>query len=437
VYGPAHIGNLRAFLFYDVLKRVLLRMYKRNVTHVCNLTDVDDKIINKCREEKLDDIGAVTRKFEKLFLDNLASLNVIPATHYPRATEHIPDIVDLVRDLSKQGLAYKNDDGWWFDVSKRNDYGMSFANLKTIDANADFALWKFHKPGVDIESATWDTVLGRGRPGWHIECSAMIKSLLGDIVDIHAGGVDLKFPHHENEIAQGTQCNCWLHNGFVTANNEDTKMSKSLGNTLLLDSSFPTVLQRRAYRYLIVSSHYRTDIAYSQRTIDASVGVIKRLDKLLAMLDENTGPSEDVAPGAPTSLANTCTTHLDLFHLAMSNDLSTPVASSHMFSIVKAAERELAKDATKRDKAGLRRAKQALLIMDEIFGIFYDRSPSSSAGAQQPRAIPANIVELAEERMSAKKSKDYARADAIRKEIADSGFAVADDKGGYRIEFIS
>ena len=266
LYDSAHVGNFRAFLTYDLIKRVMREVYKKEVVHVCNLTDVDDKIIKKCR-----DLGVegreITEKYEKVFYRDLRQLNCVMADHYPKATSHIPEVVDMIKSLEKNGLAYRDQDGWWFDTSKDQKYGGVLVE-KDDDSGSenenpdgqeqqtaqrvrggnskDFALWKFPKPSVDVPSLTYDTSIGAGRPGWHIECSAISKSYFGDAIDLHMGGVDLKFPHHENEIAQSEGawegggegmvgdrkgrrwCGCWVHNGFVDM--KGVKMSKSLGN---------------------------------------------------------------------------------------------------------------------------------------------------------------------------------------------------------------
>lgn len=226
IYDSAHVGNFRAFLTYDLVKRVLT-YFGYSVDHICNLTDVEDKIIKRCNDLNIS-LQELTAKYESLFMDDLKALNIIPARAYPRATHHIKEMVQLVKDLEANGLAYQSTEGsWYFNVAKKSGYGEQLISLEKKDVSGDipavgyprmgedadeydadkvgvrdFALWKAFKPDMDREDATWDTALGRGRPGWHLECSAMAKKFLGDQIDIHCGGVDLKFPHHENEIAQ-------------------------------------------------------------------------------------------------------------------------------------------------------------------------------------------------------------------------------------------
>ena len=225
IYDSAHVGNFRAFLTYDLLKRAL-QYFGYNVDHVCNLTDVDDKIIKRCNELNVS-LQELTAKYETLFMEDLQALNIVPARAYPRATQHIPEMVQLIKDLKANGLAYQSAEGsWYFNIAKKEGYGQQLVTIdvenmqegasgagsqRETDADEydadkvgarDFALWKAFKPNFDREDATWDTEIGLGRPGWHLECSAMARKFLGETIDLHCGGVDLKFPHHENEIAQ-------------------------------------------------------------------------------------------------------------------------------------------------------------------------------------------------------------------------------------------
>ncbi|CAM9423561.1 unnamed protein product [Ectocarpus sp. 13 AM-2016] len=301
VYDMAHIGNFRAFLTYDVLKRWLV--YQGfEVDHVCNLTDVDDKIIARMARDGVS-LEELTGKYAKLFFDDLESLNIVPASRYPRATEHIDDIVEMVQGLIDKELAYEVNGSVYFRVSKHGKYG-TLACLDTSgmedgagegggindavefesekeDAK-DFALWKGFKP--EDGEVFWDTPLGKGRPGWHIECSAMARKFLGDTLDVHAGGIDLVFPHHENEVAQSEGftgkpfCRCWVHNAFVNVDGE--KMSKSKGNFLTLKSTLATALDVRAFRYLVVSSQYRTTLGFSMKSLESAKNTLRRLDKL-------------------------------------------------------------------------------------------------------------------------------------------------------------
>ncbi|CAN0276869.1 unnamed protein product, partial [Ectocarpus sp. 4 AP-2014] len=297
----AHIGNFRAFLTYDVLKRWLL--YQGfEVDHVCNLTDVDDKIIARMARDGVS-LEELTGKYAKLFFDDLESLNIVPASRYPRATEHIDDIVEMVQGLIDKELAYEVNGSVYFRVSEHGKYGAlacldtsgmedgagegggvnDAADFESEKEDAkDFALWKGYKP--EDGEVFWDTSLGKGRPGWHIECSAMARKFLGDTLDVHAGGIDLVFPHHENEVAQSEGftgkpfCRCWVHNAFVNVDGE--KMSKSKGNFLTLKSTLATALDVRAFRYLVVSSQYRTTLGFSMKSLESAKNTLRRLDKL-------------------------------------------------------------------------------------------------------------------------------------------------------------
>jgi cysteinyl-tRNA synthetase len=305
VYDFAHIGNFRAFLTYDVLKRWLLYSGYA-VDHVCNLTDVDDKIIKRMARDNLS-LPELTNKYASIFFEDLHALNILPASHYPRATEHIQDIVQMVQDLVARGYAYESQGSVYFRVNKFKEYGklawLDFGGMADgagegggiNDADEyvaekgdakDFALWKAYKE--EDGPVFWETALGKGRPGWHIECSAMARRFLGETLDVHAGGVDLVFPHHENEIAQSEAatgqafCRCWVHNGFVNVDNE--KMSKSKGNFLTLRATLQTDLELRAFRYLVVTSQYRTPLNFNAEGLQGARKTVLRLDKLKAAL---------------------------------------------------------------------------------------------------------------------------------------------------------
>ena len=476
VYDYAHVGNFRAFLTYDVLKRALLYL-GYEVDHICNLTDVDDKIIARCDRENIGLIE-LTRKFERLFLDDLDALNIIRAGAYPRATDHIPEMVQLIKDLEERGLAYQSEEGsWYFNVGEKEGYGQQLVQLDTknmqsgasgagsargtdadeYDADKvgarDFALWKAFKPDFDRDDATWDTEIGRGRPGWHLECSAMAKRYLGETIDIHCGGIDLKFPHHENEIAQSEGandkpfCNCWLHNGFV--NIGDEKMSKSKGNFLTLRGACPKADDVRAYRYLVVSSQYRNPLSFTKDAMGAAKGALKRMDRVRAQIDEALKKGGDVSGGDDGDVAAVVEKELENFEAALVDDLSMPRAAAALFGVVKAAEKEL-KRMNKAEKdeeeaeppldlAGLRAVKNAMDEMDRVFGVFYTvPKPKKQDGSVDESAddddddvpIPDAVMALVSERSAAKEAKEWDRADSLRSEIKELGYSVKDVKGG-------
>lgn len=460
VYDFAHIGNFRAFLTYDVLKRVLLYL-GYSVDHVCNLTDVDDKIIQRANQEQVAHVSELTRKFEALFFEDLQALNIIPANQYPRATEHIDDMVEMIQTLAQKGLAYQSSDGsWYFSVQDQPGYGQQLVNLNWDDMEAtqrtaseddvqkrapfDFCLWKAYKPNIDRDDAIWDTPIGKGRPGWHLECSAMARRYLGDTLDVHCGGQDLKFPHHENEIAQSQGasgnvfCNCWIHNGFVNIGGD--KMSKSLGNFLTLRTACTTPLDVRAYRYLVVSSQYRNPLSFTPTAMQAAKNALKRIDKVWSEISEvlatssyassdNSASSVLAMETVPDQLAN--------FRAALLDDLSMPRAAASLFALVKAAEHELKQP--DKDIIGLKAIQSAMQEMDRIFGIFYQLpigyhgDETNGDGKDEVNGIPTQVITLVSQRNAAKEAKDWELADSLRARITELGFAVKDVKGGEPI----
>jgi cysteinyl-tRNA synthetase len=511
IYDSAHVGNFRAFLTYDLVKRVLT-YFGYNVDHICNLTDVDDKIIKRCNDLNVS-LQDLTAKYEALFMDDLKALNIIPARAYPRATNHINEMVQLVVDLEANGLAYQSAEGsWYFNVAKKQGYGEQLISLEMEDTQGgvlatgyqrigmdadeydadkvgvrDFALWKAFKPSFDRDDATWDTAIGRGRPGWHLECSAMAKKFLGDEIDIHCGGIDLKFPHHENEIAQSEVrrslfenlvhflslvfslivslrlflpltseqgasgkkfCNCWLHNGFV--NIGDEKMSKSKGNFLTLREACPTLDDIRAFRYLVISSHYRNPLSFTEQALSAAKAALKRIDRLRRQLDMILQPantSGEVAVGGEGIMAKEVEKHIENFNQAISDDLSMPRAAASLFGVVKVAETELKRAAAQSpenehhtadtamqrvDIEGVRLAQHALDLMDQVFGIFYEIpaiGTDTKIGSIQD-VIPEEVMQLVDQRASAKEAKDWKMADSLRDQILQLGYAIKDVKGG-------
>ncbi|GMH59445.1 hypothetical protein TrLO_g10043 [Triparma laevis f. longispina] len=444
VYAPAHIGNFRAFLTYDLLKRVLIHVYNFKVEHVLNLTDVDDKIIKACREQGICR-EELTGKYTEIFKKDLNNLNIIPATSYPLATDYIDEMVEMILELKEKGYAYETEEGWWYDVSKDKDYGSrvtqnreiitptdSTSDSASASESADFALWKFEKPNIDVPSALWDTPLGRGRPGWHIECSAISLKELGPKIDLHMGGVDLTFPHHENEAAQcesygcGNWCGCWLHNGFVNIGKE--KMSKSLNNFKTLDNSCPTGTRKRGYRWMVVSSYYRSSLTYTEESLSAAEGAVKRVDKLMKSLE-----GIEVTQGSDSELSKLVSSARQIFLIAVSDDLKMPRAAAAMFDIVKASEKEVRKD-DEVDVVGLGWAKSCLLEFDSVFGILYTPEEDEIAEGSGEEEAGEDVWKLVEERKEAKKEKDWGRADAIRDEIKKLGWVVVDGKDGAKLE---
>jgi len=477
LYDAAHVGNFRAFLTYDIMKRVLT-YFGWDVDHICNLTDVDDKIIKKCRAQDVT-MKDLTDEFETKFFQDLQALNIVMAKSYPRATAHIDDMVQMIQDLHKKGYAYQSDEGsWYFEVGKDDGYGTKLVNLdvqgmkkgasgagaqRGEDAEADeydadkvgvrdFCLWKAFKPNFDLEEASWDTAIGKGRPGWHLECSAMIHHYFGDdTIDVHCGGIDLKFPHHENEIAQSEAttgkkfCQCWVHNGFVNIDNE--KMSKSKGNFFTLREACPKPAEVRAYRYLVVSSQYRNPLSFTQAAMGAANGALKRLDAVRANIEKAViaGGSEESETTASEIADTLVPKELANFETAIADDLSMPRATASLFALAKAAEAEFKRvKKAKKDKdensppldvVGLRAILDAILKMDAVFGIFYEvpafteEEKEEIAREQMPLVVPDEVMKLVEERVAAKESQNWELADVLRGQIGELGFAVQDVKG--------
>jgi cysteinyl-tRNA synthetase len=421
VYAPAHIGNFRTFVVNDVLRRLLeLEFGAAKVKHVRNLTDVDDKTIRRAREESRP-LAAVTRQWTEKFHADCDALNCLRPHVEPTATGHIREQVDMIDVLMKKGNAYRAPDGSvYFKVSSFPDYGRLSrvkerelqlgsalaGKVHAADADekedvSDFALWKSHK--VEDGDNAWDSPWGRGRPGWHIECSAMSKKHLGDTIDLHTGGVDLLFPHHENEIAQSECCNDrlfsrhWYHSEHLLVDGK--KMSKSLGNLYTLDDLRAKGFSPMALRYALLAGHPRKQLNFTLDSLHAA-------EKALASLRAHRA-----------SLAPAAAVH-DAFApvvAALQDDLNTPAALGTLFTIINRKEGQP-------DLASFDRAMFAL-------GLNLS-APEPVAKAE----APASVIALAEQRWAAKQAKDFAAADALRKDIAAAGWTMLDRKDGYSLE---
>lgn len=435
VYDYAHIGNFRAMLTYDVIKRWLMYL-GYEVRHVLNITDIDDKIITRMQELGCS-MSELTEKFADAFFSDLALLNVIPATHYPRATDYIAEIESLVTSLIDKGHAYQLDGSTYFSVPSFPAYGqlLDLTERDDVPRDADehakrdprdFALWKAWKP--EDGEVKWDSPLGPGRPGWHIECSSMAMKLLGPELDIHGGGIDLAFPHHENETAQCEACSgkqyvqFWVHNGFVNVNNE--KMSKSLGNFHTLRDIVNKRIDARAFRYLVVSSQYRSALAFTDTCLDAARSAVRRIDSLRDRLSGASGSDA----GLDEIKMMVQKARRD-FIAGMNDDLNTPRAAAAMFSLVNAAEKML-----KRNELGEKGAQEAIKCLDEfdlVFGINYEPDVVEE---QVPTTIPAEIEAMLQERNDAREMKDYQLADSLRDRISSAGYAIVDTPQGAVLE---
>ncbi|MBU3703412.1 MAG: cysteine--tRNA ligase [Ilumatobacteraceae bacterium] len=418
VYGPPHLGHGRATLVYDILRRYLT-WTGVEVRLVSNITDIDDKIIDRANRESRP-WQEITHKCEDVWFRAMSALGVERPTDVPHATEYVDSMVDMIATLVANDRAYATSDGVYLSVTTVDDYGL-LAHQKLEDMlagggdrevlgagekrhPADFALWKFTKPG----EPSWPSPWGDGRPGWHSECVVMSLELLGEGFDLHCGGADLRFPHHENERAQAVALGKrfaahWMHNGFVV-DAEGEKMSKSLGNVAnlldLVDKYDP-----RAYRMLLLQTHYRSPVRVGQDNIDAAV-------KALAGIDAFFGRIDTVGLSARTDI-------LDAFRSAMDNDLDTPAATALMFDTMRRAN--AAVDAGNAVEAGELAA--AVREMCDAFGL-----PLNDLGD-----VDANATGKAAELDAARASKDFARADALRAELQAAGYVVETTKDGTRV----
>jgi cysteinyl-tRNA synthetase len=417
VYAPAHIGNFRTFVVNDVIRRLLeLEFGAARVKHVRNLTDVDDKTIRRARDEGRP-LAAVTRQWTDKFHADCAALHCLPPTVEPTATGHIREQVDMIEVLMRKGNAYRAADGSvYFKVASFGDYGRLSrvrerelqlgSALKAADADekedlSDFALWKAHKP-EDGDNG-WDSPWGRGRPGWHIECSAMSKKHLGETIDLHTGGVDLLFPHHENEIAQSECCNGqlfahhWYHSEHLLVDGK--KMSKSLGNLYTLDDLKAKGFSPAAVRYALLAGHPRKQLNFTLESVHAAEKALATLRAHRAALPAAAAAHDAFGP----VLA------------ALQDDLNTPAALGALFTIVNRKEGQA--DVGSFDRA--------------LFALGLDLAAAAPAPAA---AAPAAISALAEKRWAAKQAKDFTTADALRQEIAAAGWTMLDRKDGYSLE---
>ena len=432
VYNYIHIGNARPMIVFDTLRRYL--MYRGNkVYYVSNITDIDDKLIAKGQQEGTS-MQEVARKFEAEYIKDSEGLNVKEPTVRPRATEHIGEIIKIVKDLVASGHAYAARNGdVYFRVKSDPGYGkLSHLNLDDLESGnrtlrsqmdddlkedpADFAVWKAAKPGEPY----WESPWGHGRPGWHIECSAMARKHLGKTIDLHCGGQDLIFPHHENEIAQSECANgCtfsryWMHNGFLNINNQ--KMSKSANNFFTVRE----IADKYGYepiRYFMLTAGYRMPLNYTVELIESCKNSLERLytcrDNLDFAIQHAHGDSDELVAKAEQAKQK--------FITAMDDDLNTPDALAAIFDFVKEIN-------TLSDGASRAALEQAASVFDEltgVLGLLYNRKKSD---------VPADVMALVEERAAAKKAKDWARADAIRAQLTGMGWSVTDTAQGPKVD---
>ena len=420
VYNYAHIGNARPAVVFDLLARVLRRRYK--LTFARNITDVDDKI-NAASVETGRPINEITEKYINAYNDDMGALGVQPPDVEPRATQHIDVMIEMIRALMDKGCAYEAEGHVLFDVASHAEYGeLSKRDLREMIAGSrvevapykkaaqDFVLWKPSTP----ELPGWDSPWGRGRPGWHIECSAMAEKHLGPTIDIHAGGQDLVFPHHENECAQ-SRCahdgapfaRYWLHNGFLSL--DQTKMSKSLGNVLLVHDLIQSI-PGEVIRLALLSAHYRQPLDWSAETIQSAR---RMLDRLYGALRGIEIPDEArAAATAPPELV-----------AALEDDLNTPKALAEFFALARALNKS-------NDKKEMIELAASMYAAGDLIGLLGSDPEQWFAGHVEGEMPVAEIEALIEQRNAAKAERDFERADAIRDQLREGGVAIQDGRDG-------
>ncbi|OUW16171.1 MAG: cysteine--tRNA ligase [Opitutales bacterium TMED158] len=441
VYAQAHIGNFRTFLLQDVMRRTLqVAGYK--VIHVRNLTDVDDKTIKRSIEEGKP-LTEVTEYWTQRFHRDCERFNMLPPQIEPKATEHIQEQIEMIQALMDKGHAYASEDGSvYFRVSSFDEYGklsrVKERQLKTDvqdaspidsdeyerDSMADFVMWKSRKPSDG--DVYWDSPWGEGRPGWHLECSAMSMKYLGSNLDIHSGGVDLTFPHHENEIAQ-SECSCghaffrhWIHTAHLIVEGE--KMSKSLGNMYTVDDIEDKGFAPVVLRYALTSGHYRQTINFTMDTLHAGDSALQRLRRFS---DESLAPANLKRSALLKAIAKgkhekDTWGPFEAAWSALANDLNIPGALGAIFSAIKGVDPSALDPAI------------AIAFHKLIFALGYDLE---TVNLEKPKVdVPDDIQALAQERWDAKQAKDWAKADSLRDQLATQGWKVLDSKDGFEVE---
>jgi len=430
VHDFAHIGNFRTFVFADLVRRYLeFRGY--TVNHVLNVTDVEDKIIRRVREQNIT-LAAYTAKYSDAFFADLIVLNCTEAHHIPKATDHIPEMIDLIGKLMERGIAYQAaDQSIYFSIENYQGCGCQYGRLVNLNFDemrqgervsddeyekeslADFALWKARVP--EDGKVFWSSPWGEGRPGWHIECSAMSMKILGTSFDLHLGGEDLAFPHHEDEIAQSEGATGepfvkhWLHGAHLLV--EGKKMSKSLGNFFTLRDLLDKGYTGREIRQLMISAHYRETFNFTFAGLDGARTAMARIDECVAKLRDTAGDTTS-EPAEPV---------IEKFTAALDDDLNVSSAWGVVFDWVRDCNRRLAENEMDAPSAAAELA--AWERIDTVLGV-----------GQAEEEAPAELTALLEERAEARAAKDFARADAIRDELAEQGWAIEDTPKGAKLK---
>jgi len=436
VYNYAHIGNFRAYIFEDILRRTLEYLgYK--VIQVMNLTDVDDKTIRDSKAAKTP-LKVYTQKYIDAFFEDLKRLNVENAEFYPAATDHIPEMIELIKILINKDYAYKSEDGSiYFSISKFPDYGklakIDMQNQRSgvrissdeyeKDSVADFALWKAWTD--DDGDVAWDSPWGKGRPGWHIECSAMSMKYLGKTFDIHTGGIDNMFPHHEDEIAQSEAANAqkfvnyWMHCEYLVVNRQ--KMSKSLGNFYTVRDLMAQGYSSEEIRWVLISAHYRKKLNFTFDALKQARETLKGFKAFFGRLNEI------VETNKQSSVSfDFVNDHIRKFKESMGDDLNISEALASVFSLEKETNKLLASSEV--GAAGAKTILNAFVGFNEILGVF-DFS-------EETDNVPTEVKEQAEIRQAARKAKDFAKADSARKQLTELGWIVEDTPSGFNLKKI-
>lgn len=428
IYQFAHIGNFRAYICSDILKRYL--KYKGfKVKHVMNITDVDDKTISNAQKEGIP-LQEYTKRYEKAFFEDLETLTIDKADIFPRATEHIKEMIALIQKLKKKTFTYESEDSVYYRIAKFKHYGkLSKIKLEEqkegarVDADEyekqnakDFVLWKAKKE----QEPSWKTSLGEGRPGWHIECSAMSMKYLGETFDIHAGGIDLIFPHHENEIAQSEAAtgkkfvNYWFHNEHLLV--EGKKMAKSLGNFFTLRDLLQKGHHSKAIRYLLLSAHYRYPLNFTEEGLHAAASTIQRMQDFVDKLKSWKGA------GKGKSITRLIEKAKKDFEKEMDEDVNISNALAVIFDFMKDVNKAMAEHALSSTDA--KAAYRLMLDFDTVLGIL----------ESEEIKIPQEILTLAEKREQARKARNWQLADQLREQVQEKGYAIEDTTMGYRLK---
>ncbi|MBF7023355.1 cysteine--tRNA ligase [Staphylococcus kloosii] len=433
VYNYIHIGNARPAIVYDVVRRYF-EYQGYEVIYVSNFTDVDDKLINRSKELN-ESVETIAERYINAFYEDTGALNVRRATSNPRVMNHMDDIIQFIQDLVDEGYAYVSGGDVYYRTRKFEDYGkLSHQSLNDLKVGArieqgehkedalDFTLWKAAKEG----EISWDSPFGKGRPGWHIECSVMAYKELGATMDIHAGGTDLQFPHHENEIAQSeahnhaTFANYWMHNGFINIDNE--KMSKSLGNFVLVHDIIKEI-DPDVLRFFMISVHYRSPINYNMELVNAAKNGLERIRNSYKAIIERAEIATDVTD--QTEYITEINKVLAQFEEVMNDDFNTANAITAWFELTKLANKFVLENTT--SLAVLERFKEVYQIFSDVLGV-------PLVGQDAEVLLDEDIEALIEERNEARKNKDFARADEIRDSLKEQNIILEDTPQGVRFK---